>query len=144
MSSNVSLDSTDSDVFYVEQISNEPSPRRDNSPDILKSTEQSEHHAARMPSISTIASPQPYIFTINDDSNEPTTPYGFGRQLLIVPSSLNNLNLPPNPFNILATMAIAINTEDANDNNYSPESPEPSELSVISTPPMNVSAFNSW
>ena len=70
MSSNISLDSTDSDVFYVEQISNEPSPRRNNSPDILNSTERSEHHVARMPSISTIASPQPYIFTINDDSND--------------------------------------------------------------------------
>ena len=144
MSSNISLDSTDSDVFYVEQISNEPSPQRNNSPDILNSTERSEHQATRMPSISTITSPQPYIFTINDDSNEPTIPYGFGRQLPIVPPSLNDLNLPPNPFNILATMAIANNTEDANDNNYSPESPEPSELSPISTPPMNVSAFNSW
>ena len=131
-------------MFYLEQIWNEPSPRRNNSPDILKSTEQSEHHTARMPSISTIASPQPYIFTINDDSNEPTIPYGFGRQLPIVPPSLNDLKLPPNPFNILATMAIANNTEDANDNNYSPEPPEPSELSPISTPPMNVSTFNSW
>ena len=41
-------------------------------------------------------------------------------------------------------MTIANNTEDANDNNYSPEPPEPSELSPISPPPMNVSAFNSW
>ena len=144
MSSNISLDFTDSDVFYVEQISNEPSPQRNNSLDILNSTERSEHHATRMPSISTIASPQPYIFTINDDSNEPTIPYGFGRQLPIVPPSLNNLKLPRNPFIILPTFAIANNTEDANDNNYSPESPEPSELSPISTPPMNVSAFNSW
>ena len=144
MSSNISLDFTDSDVFYVEQISNEPSPRRNNSPDILNSTEQSEHHAARMPSISTIAAPQPYIFTKNDDSNEPTIPYGFGRQLPIVPPSQNDFNLPPNPFNILATMAIANNTGDANDDNYSPQSPEPSEPSPISTPPMNVSAFNSW
>ena len=143
MSSNISLDSTDSDVFYVEQISNEPSPQRNNSPDILNSTERSEHHATRMPSIYTIASPQPYIFTINDDSNEPTIPYGFGGQLPIVPPSLNDLNLPPNPFNILATMAIANNTEDANVDNYSPQSPEPSQLSPISTPPMNVSAFNS-
>ena len=85
MSSNISLDSTDPDVFYVEQISNEPSPRRKNSPDILNSTETSQYHAVRMPSISTIASPQPYIFTINDDSNEPMMPYGFGRQLPIVP-----------------------------------------------------------
>ena len=144
MSSNISLDSTNSDVFYVEQILNEPIPRRNNSPDIVNSTERSEYHATRMPSISTIASPQPYIFTINDHSNEPPIPYGFGQQLPIVPPSLNDLNLPPNPFNILATMAIANKTEDANDNNYSPESPEPSELSPISTPPINVSAFNSW
>ena len=114
MSSNISLDSTDSDVFYVEQISNEPSPRKNNSPDILNSTETSQHHAVRMPSISTIASPQLYIFTINDASNEPTMPYNFGRQLPIVPPSLNDLNLPPNPFNFLATMAIANNTQEAN------------------------------
>ena len=144
MSSNISFDSTDSDVFYVEQISNEPSPQRNNSPDILNSTKRSDHHATRMPSISTIASPQPYIITINDDSNEPTIPYGFGRQLPIVPPRLNDLYLPPNPFNILATMAIATNTGDANDDNYSPQSPEPSEPSPISTPLMNVSAFNSW
>ena len=103
-----------------------------------------------MPSISTIASPQHYIFTVNDDSNEPTIPFGFGRQLPVVPPSLNDLNLPTNPFNILATMAIANNTGDAsnndeaNDDNYSPQSPEPSEPSSISTPPTNVSAFNSW
>ena len=144
MSSNISLDSTDSDVFYVEQISNEPSPRRNNSPDIINSTERSEHQATRMPAISTIASPQPYIFTINDDSNEPKLPYGFGRQLPVVPPSLNDLNLPPSLFNILATMAIANNTGDANDDNYSLQSPEPSLPSPISTPPMNVSAHNSW
>ena len=144
MSSNISLDSTDSDVFYVEQLSNEPSPQKNNSPDILNSTERSEHHAVRMPSISTIASSQPYIFTINDDSNEPTIPYGFGRQLPIVPPSLNDLKLPPSPFNILATMAVVHQTQNTHDDNYSPQSPEPSELSSISTPPMNVSAFISW
>ena len=95
MSSNISIDSTDSDVFYVEQLSDEPSPRRNNSPNILSSTELSEHPAARMPLISTIASLQPHVFTINDDSKEPTIPYGFGRQLPIVPPSLNDLNLPP-------------------------------------------------
>ena len=142
MSSNISLDSTDSDAFYVEQLSAEPSPRRNNSPDIFNSTEQSEHQAARMPSISTIASPQPHIFTINDDSNEPTIPYGFGRQLPIVPPSLNDLNLPPEPFNILATVAVVHQTQNTHDDNYSPQSPEPSELSSISTPLMNVSAFN--
>ena len=144
MSSNISLDSTNSDVFYVEQLSDELSPRRNNSPDLFNSTERSEHQAARMPSISTIASPQPHIFTINDDSNEPTIPYGFGRQLPIVPPSLNDLNLPPNPFNILATMAVAHQTQNTHDDNYSPQSPEPSESSSISTPPTNVSAFNNW
>ena len=74
-------------MFHVEQISNEPSPQRINSPDILNSTELSEHQATRMPSISTIASPQPYIFTINDDSKEPTIPYRFGRQLPNVPQA---------------------------------------------------------
>ena len=96
-----------------------------------------------MISISSIASPEPQIVTIDDNSKEPTMPYGFGRQLPIVPPRLNDLNLPPNFFNILATVAIA-NTEDANDNNYSPESPDPSLPSTISTPPMNVSAYNSW
>ena len=143
MSPNISLGSTDSDVFYVEQISIEPSAQQTNSTDILNSTERSEHHAIRMPSISTNASPQPYIFTINDDFNEPTIPYGFGRQLPIAPPSLNDLNLLPNLFSISAKMALANNTGDANDDNYSPQSPELSEPSPISTPPMNVSAFNS-
>ena len=144
MASNSSLNSTDSDVFYVEQSSNDQSIPRPNTPIVLNSTEISGDDTREMISISSIASPEPQIVTIDDDSNEPTMPYGFGRQLPNVPLSLNNLNLPPNPFNILATMAIASNTEDANDNNYSPESPEPSEPSPISTPPIIVSAFNSW
>ena len=142
--SNNSMASDDSDVFYVEQISDEPSPQRNNSPDILNSTERSEHHAMRMPSISTIASPQPHIFTINDNSNEPKVPYGFGRQFPIVPPSLNDLNLPPNPLNILATMAVVHQIQNTHDDNYNPQSPEPTELSSVSTPPMNVSAFNNW
>ena len=94
--------SSDSDVFHVEQSSNKPSPQRNNSPNILNSTELSEHRTAGMPSISPIASPESQIFIIDDDSNEPTMPYGFGRQLPIVPPTLNDLNLPPNPFNIMA------------------------------------------
>ena len=143
MTSNISMASSDSDVFYVEQTSNEPSPQKNNSPSILNSTEISKAHAARMPSVSSIASPEPRIFTIDDDPNEPTMPYGFGRQLPIVPSSLNDLNLPPNPFNILNTMAVVPQTRDDNDE-YSPQSPQPSDPSPISTPPINVSTFNSW
>ena len=131
-------------MVYVEQTSKETSQQRNNSPDILNSTELSEQYTARMPSVSTIASPENQIVTINDNSNEPTMPYGFGRQLPIVPPSLNDLNLPPNPFNILATLAIANNIEGTIDDNYSLQAPGPSEPSPISTPPINVSAFNSW
>ena len=130
--------------FYVEQSSNDPSIPRPNTPIVLYSTEISGDDTRKTISISSIASPEPQIVTIDDDSNEPTMPYGFRGQFPIIPPSLNDLNLPPYLFNILATMAIAENTEDANDNNYSPESPEPSELSPILTTPMNVSAFKSW
>ena len=144
MTFNSSLNSTDSDVFYVEQSSNDQSVPRPNTPIVFNSTEISGDDTQEMISISSIASPEPRIVTIDDDSNETTMPYGFGRQLPIVPPSLNDLNLSPNPFNILATMAVTSNTEETNDDNYSPQSPEPSKLSSISTPPMNVSAFNSW
>ena len=136
--------SSDSDVFYVEQSSTDRSLPRPNTPIVLHSTEMSGDDTREMPSISSITSPEPEIVIIHDNSNEPTMPYGFGRQLPMVPPSLNDLNLPPNPFNILATMAVVQQTENAHDDNYSPQSPEPSELSSISTPPMNVSAFNSW
>ena len=143
MSSDISMASDDSDVFYVEQVSNEPSPQRNNSPNILNLTETSQTYAVRMPSVSSILSPEPQIFTIDDNSNEPTMPYGFGRQLPIVPPSLNDLNLPPNPFKILHTMAVVTQTQDDNDE-YSPQSPEQSDPSPISAPPMNVSTINSW
>ena len=39
-------------------------------------------------------------------------------------------------------MAVLHQTQNTHDDNYSPQSPEPSELSSISTPPMNVSALN--
>ena len=75
-----------------------------------------------MISISSFASPEPQIVTVDSDSNEPKLPYGFGRQLPIIPPSLNDLtlpdlNLPPNPFNILATMAVINHTEDGYDEN---------------------------
>ena len=143
MTSNISMASDDSDVFYVEPRSSEPSPQRHSTPIILNSTEVSEQHATRMPSISSIASPEPHIFTIDDNSNEPTMTYGFGRKLPIIPPSLNDLNLPPNSFNILNTMVIATQTRDDN-KQYSPEPPELSMPSPISTPPMNISDYNRW
>ena len=56
--------------------------------------------------ISSVASVEPQIVTIHSDSNEPTNPYVFGRQHPNVPANLNDLNLPPNPFNVLATTAV--------------------------------------
>ena len=41
-------------------------------------------------------------------------------------------------------MAVVERTHDDNNDRYSPESPDPSLPSSISSPPMSVSAFNSW
>ena len=77
--------------------------------------------------------------TIESDSNEPTFPHVFGTQHPIVPPSLNDLNLPPNPFNVFATMAVILQ-----DQEDSPQSPEPSDPSPISTPPLNLSTIEGW
>ena len=79
--------------------------------------------------ISSVASPEPRIVTIDSDSNDPTFSDAFGTQHPIVPPSLNDLNLPPNPFNVLATMAVI-----QQDQEDGPQSPEPSDPSPISTP----------
>ena len=138
---NISVDSssTESDVFYVEQSSAEGSPIRNNTPAILNSTEISGAIEIEVITISSVTSPEPRIVTLDSDSNDPTIPYGFGNQQPIVLPSLNDLNLPPNPFNVLATMAVV-----RVDHAYSPQSPEPSIPSPGSTPPMNVSAMEGW
>ena len=135
---NISLDSssTESDVFYVKQSSREGSPIRKNNPMILNSTEISGAMEREVITISSVASPEPRIVTLNSDSNDSTIPYGFGSQQPMVRPSLNDLNLPPNLFNVLATMAV-VRVDDP----YSPQSPEPSIPSPISTPPMNVSTI---
>ena len=120
----------------MEQSSVEGSPIRNINPAILNSTEISGAMERRVITISSAASPEPRIVTLDSESNDPTIPYGFGSQQPIVPPSPNDLNLPPNPFNVLATMAVD-RVDDAN----SPHSPEPSIPSPISTPPMNVSTI---
>ena len=79
---NISLDScsTASDVFYVEQTSTEGSPIRDNTPAILNSTEISGAMEREVITISSVASPEPRIVTLDSDSNYPTMPYGFRNQ----------------------------------------------------------------
>ena len=72
--------STDSDVFYVEHSSPERSPIRNNTPVILNSTQLSEAMDPETITISSLASPEPQIVTLDSDSNEPTFPYAFGAQ----------------------------------------------------------------
>ena len=138
---NIFLDSssTESHVFFVEQSSVEGSPIQNKTPAILNSTEISGAMEKEVITISSVASPEPRIVTLDSDSNDPTIPYGFGSQQSIVPPRLNDLNLPPNPLNVLATMAV-VRVDDA----YRPQSPEPSIPTPISTPPMNVSTIESW
>ena len=140
MDRNLNLDSsTDSDVFYVERSSPGSSPIRHNTPEILNSTQLSVAADPETITISSVASPESHIVTIESDSNEPTFPYAFGIQQPIVPPSLNDLNLPPNHFNVLATMAVI-----QQDQEDSPQSPEPSAPSPISTPPMHLSSMEDW
>ena len=70
--------STDSDVFYVEQSSPERSPIRHNTPIMLNSTQLSGAMDPETIKISSVASPEAQIVTIESDSNEPTFPYAFG------------------------------------------------------------------
>ena len=121
--------STDSDVFYVEQSSVEGSPIRNNTPAILNSTEISGAMEREVTTIFSVASPEPRIVTLDSDSNDPTITYGFRSQQPIVPPSLNDLKLPPNPFNVLATMAV-VRVDDV----YSPQSPETSIPFIPNTP----------
>ena len=128
---NISFNSsTNSDVFYVEHSSPERSPIRNNTPVILNSTQLSGVLDPETITISSVASPEPHIVTIESDSNEPTFPYASGAQNTIVPPSLNDLNLPADSFNVLASMEVI-----RQDQEDSPQSPEPSDPSPISTPP---------
>ena len=62
--------------------------------------------------------------------------WGYGRQDPPVPTSLNDLKLPPNAINITATKAAVQPTALQCKQRNSPQSPVPSKLSSISAPPM--------
>ena len=137
---NIPLDAlTDSDVFHVEHLLPARSPIRNNTPAIVNSTQLSEAMEPESITISSVASPEPQIVTIDSDSNEPTIPYAFGTQHPTVPTSLNDFNFLANTFNVLATMTVI-----QQDQQDSPQSPEPSDPSPISTPPMNLSTIEDW
>ena len=123
--------------FLCRTIIAREKPHSNNTAVILDSTQLSEAMDPETITISSVASPEPQIVTLDSDSNEPTFPYAFGAQHPIVPPSLNDLNLPPKPFNVLATMALI-----QQDQEQSPQSPEPSDPSPISTPPMKASTID--
>ena len=135
---------TDSDMFYVEQSSKGLSQQNKNTPEILNSTELSGAPEIEHITLSSVASLEAQLITIHSDSNEPTTLYGYGKQDPIVLSSLNNLNLLANPFNILATTEVVHPTAATHDDNYSPQSTDQSEPSSISRPSMNRSTIERW
>ena len=113
--------------FCVDCSSEECSPIGNNIQEVLNSTELSGAMERETIIVSSVASPEPRIVTIDSESNELTMPYGFGSQHPIVPSSLKDLNLPPNHINVLATRAVI-----RADAEYCPQSPEPSIPSPIS------------
>ena len=133
----LSLDfsSTESD----QRSSEEGTPSRNNTPAVFNSPQLSGAMARETITFSSVASQEPQIVTIDSDSNEPTIPYGFGNQNPIVPPSLDDLNLIPNPFNVLAKMTVI-----QPDKEYSPQSPELSNPSPIATPSMNLSTIEGW
>ena len=121
--------STGTDVFLCVALVREGSPARTKTPAVLNSTQLSGAIAWETIKISSLASQKAEIVTIESDSNEPTITYGLGNQHPNVSPSFNDLNLPPNPFNVLKTMVVI-----QPDEQYSPQSPELSNPSPISTP----------
>ena len=140
-------DSTDSDVRYVEKSPREQNPPRNNTPDILNSTDLSGAHAREVITISSVASLNQRIVTFESDSNEPTLPYGYGRQQPIIFSSLNVLNLPMSHFNVIIIFSPAPETEAQwypTQVHNSPISPEVFDISVVSTLTMEMSTVDAW
>ena len=75
---NPSRNSANSDVFYVEQLSPDTIPIRNNTPVILNSTQLSEAMDPETITISSVTSPEPQLVTLDSDSNEVIFPPAFG------------------------------------------------------------------
>ena len=129
--------SSDSDAFYVQWSSGEQNPPRKNTPDILNSRELSGARAKVVITISSVASPASYIVTIETNSKTPTMPYSYGRRQPNIPSSLKDLNLPKNPFNVMTLFSPAPRTEAhlyPTQVDDSPIQPEITDILDIATP----------
>ena len=121
--------SRETDIFHEEGSSEEGCPARTNTPVFLNSMELYGAHEREVITISSVASLEPHVLTIESDPKEPTIPYGYGRQQLIIPLSFSDLKLPPNPFIVLNTIAVMQPNKE-----YSPQIMELSNPSPFSTP----------
>ena len=137
--------STDSDVFDVERSSGEYSPSRNNTPDILNSTELSGAPAKEVITMSSVNSLETQIVTTESDSNGPTRPIGYARQQSIIPPSVKNLYLPINPFKVMTPISPAPITKGQThhpESNDMPIQEDVFDVSDISTPSMLLSSVN--
>ena len=72
--------STDSDVFYVERSSVKHRPLNNNTPLVLNFTQLSRALESEVITISSVAFPETHIVRADSDSNNPTIPFGYGKQ----------------------------------------------------------------
>ena len=91
-----------------------------------------------------VACPEPPRVTINSKSNDPKIPYDSGTQDPIIPPSLNDISLPPNPFINSATMVVVRPTVQQQKDKKSAESSALSEISSVSTLLLTISAVVMW
>ena len=126
-SKSLASSSTKFDVLYVEHASEEVSPARSNTLAVLNSRQLSGALARGTITISSVVPLEP------QNDNKIRLQWANGNQHPIESPSLDDSNLPPNPINVLNTI-VAIQL----DKQYSPQSPEPSNPSPISAPPMNL------
>ena len=126
----------------MEQWCGEKGPPRNNTPDIIKVKELSAAPASEICTISSMAFPEPQIAKIHSSSKDPTIPHGYGKEDQKIYPSLNDLNLPPNPFNNLATMTVISPKAEPHNNKERPPLPVPSEISPLSTPPITNSSVD--
>ena len=134
--------STDSNFYYLEQSSEKHNPIRHNTPEVLYSIQLSGALARELITVSSVASQELQIVRIESNSNEPRTPYGFGRQRPNIPLSLNYLYIPTNPFNVMRPISPAQSHSPAVDD--IPIHEEPFDICDISTLSAMVNSVNAW
>ena len=136
----LSLDSsfTESDVFYGERSSEENSPTRINTPAVLNSTQLTRAMERKTVTISSVASPE---LNCHDRIQ-----FSWTHNSIQVWQPTSNCATQPQwpqlatqTSNVLATMTVI-----QPDEQYSTQSPEPSNPSPISKTPLNLSTIECW